>query len=264
MTRSSVAAGDQIDAGRPDDVAQQRLFRVHAQCGHLALDRADGRTGDVGQAGDRAGPSAGGQHGGIGVIEVAAFQPHADGAVALRQDFGDGGVLVQLAAGPFERDAERLGELAVVHLMVAGAEDGGDGVGVQIGFALLRLSAGQPLVVEAEALLKVEVEAQPGGIVGVEGHDQRAFGAQVDRHAGGGFQLRREGGPELLAVAVQRKLAFLAGFDLHPGGQHAGGGVAGAQAGFPLVEDMDAASGGGQTPADAEADHAGANDQNGR
>ena len=172
-------------------------------------------------------------------------------------------MLVQLAAGPLEGDAERLGELAVVNLMVAGAEDGGDGVGVQVGLALLRFSAGQPFVAEAEALLKVEVEAQPGDIVGVQCYDQRAFGAEVDLHAGGGFQLRREGGPEFLAVAVQRKLAFLAGFDLHPGGQHAGGGVAGAKAGFTLVEDMHAASGGRETPADAEADHAGADDQNG-
>ena len=199
-----------------------------------------------------------------GVVEVAALQPYADGPVAFGQDLGDGGMLMQLAAGPFECDAQRLGELAVINLMVAGAEDRGDGVGVQVRFALLRLTAGQPLVVEAQALLKVEVEAQPGDIVGIQGHDQRAFGAEVDLHAGGGFQFRREGGPELLAVAVQRKLAFFAGFDLHSGGQHAGGGVAGAKAGVALVENMDAASGCGQTPADAEADHAGADDQNGR
>ncbi|GEO38715.1 hypothetical protein SAE02_28630 [Skermanella aerolata] len=67
----------------------------------------------------------------------------------------------------------------------------------------------------------------------------------------------------MLAVAVQRKLAFLAGLNLHSGGQHAGGGLAGAQAGVALVEDMDSASGCGQTPADAEANDAGADDQNG-
>ena len=67
-----------------------------------------------------------------------------------------------------------------------------------------------------------------------------------------------------LAVAGSAEAAFLAGFDLHPGGQHAGGGVAGAKAGFALVEDVDAAAGCGQTPADAEADHTGADDQNGR
>ena len=52
--QATIPAGDEVDAGCPYDVAQQRLVRVHAERRHLALDRADGRAGDIGQSGDRA------------------------------------------------------------------------------------------------------------------------------------------------------------------------------------------------------------------
>ena len=102
--------------------------------------------------------------------------------------------------------------------------------------------------------------AQLRGVVAVEGDDHRALVAVFDRHAGGGFQLAREIGPQALAFERQRQQRLLAGLGLDRGGEHAGRGPAGAVPGLAAVIDGDGAAGLREPPGDAEADHAGADD----
>src|SRR5690606_14585697 len=149
-------------------------------------------------------------------------------------------------------------------LMVVAAVDGGRRAGAQIRLAPARLGPGQPVELESEAALEVEVEAQALDVVARERHDQGALVAVVDDGSRRRLDRAREIGPEPLALARKLQQPLLARLGLDTGGEHAGGGPCRAAAGRAAVEDRDRAAGLGQPPADAEAAHARAHDGDAR
>ena len=106
-------------------------------------------------------------------------------------------------------------------------------------------------------------EAEMPFVVPRQGDDQGAIVAIADILSACGFEFRGEGGPSLLAPAVELQQVQLARFGLDAGGEHAGGGMAGAPADRALVEDVDPAAGLRQPPADAQPADAAADDGDG-
>ena len=145
--------------------------------------------------------------------------PHTHGAVGLHLDAGDWAVLVQHPAGLREGRLQRLGQLAVLDLMVLGRPDGAGDAGPQIGLAPPGLGAAQPFDGEAKVALEFVGEAQLLRLVAVGGGDQCAGLAIFDINARRRVQLGGEAGPQLLAGQRQRQQGFLAGFGFGIGGQ---------------------------------------------
>ena len=97
--------------------------------------------------------------------------------------------------------------------------------------ALPGLGRRNPLQRQAELLLEDEMVMEPRLIVRGQRENQRAFRAQFHVDAGRRLQFGGEGRPARLAVAAERYQCFFAGLRLAAGGEHSGGGVAGAGAG---------------------------------
>ena len=241
-------------------MVDQRRRRVHAQRQHLALDRAHRRPQFRRQPGDAARPGAGRQHDHVGRDLAAVGQHDAVGARPGDRDFLDRGVLADGGAGRLGGDAQGGGELAVVDLVVLRAPHRAGELAGEMRLASSRLRRRNPLQRQAELLLEDEMMMQPRLVVRGRGDDQRAFGAQFHIDAGGRLQFGGKGRPARLAVAAERDQRFLAGLGLGAGGEHPGGGVAGARAGRAAVEHRDRCAARGQPPGDAEADDAGADD----
>src|ERR1043166_997031 len=119
-------------------------------------------------------------------------------------------MLANRHAGPRGGDAQRRAELAVVDLMVLGAEQRAGDAGREMRLAPSRLGPGNPFARQAEAFLKREAMLQPRLVVGREREEQRAFVAQVDSQAGGVLHLARELRPQRLARAPERDQRLLA------------------------------------------------------
>ncbi len=97
-------------------------------------------------------------------------------------------------------------------------------------------------------------------VVGGERDDERALRAQFDIDAGSLQQFRGERRPARLAFASERDQGILARLRLAAGGEHAGGGMAGAAARRAAVEHLDRCALGRQPPGNAKPDHPGADD----
>src|SRR6185437_9849094 len=175
-----------------------------------------------------------------------------------RRDFR---MLMQLAASSDERRAQRAHQLAVLDLMIARAIDCGGKIGMEIRLALARLSARQPFERDAMRALEVIGVAKLRRVVAIERDHQRAFLAQLDALARGGFELGRETRPRVLAGAAEAMQSELAGLGLEAGREHAGRGPARAPSRLAALENRDRAARLREPPADRQADHAAANDR---
>jgi hypothetical protein len=127
-----------------------------------------------------------------------------------------------------------------------------------------RLGRGKPFRRQSELVLEFEVVLQPGPIVRGQRDDQRAFAAEVDRHATRALEFRGELRPQRLAGAVEREQLFLARFHLGTGREHSGRGVACALPGFVALEQRHRNAALREPPADRKAGDAGANDDDAR
>ena len=237
-------------------MAQQGLGRVHRQRQHLALDRAHRRPQGLGQAVDLPGPGPGGEHHGLGG-EAPVVDDDPGGMPGRGLDGGDGGLLLQLAAGPQEGLLQGQHQEAVVDLMVPRAVDRRRRAGPEVGLSRACLAAAQPLELDAQAALELVAEAQLLDVVAIERGDQGALVAVAEGPAAGGLEVAAEGRPEPLALQGQLQQRLLAGLAFDARSQHAGRRPGGAPPGAAAVEDGDVAAGLGEPPGNAEAANAG-------
>ncbi len=248
---AAIPARHHVGAGRPQNVGEEGMGRVHLQRQHLALHgphRQRLGRGDV----DAAAPGAGRQHDHVGGM-VGAVHHHAAWIIL---DLLHAGVLVEGGPGGAGGDLQRLGHLAVVHLMVLGAQHRAGQLAGEIGLALARLGGAQPFHRQAEALLEGVEVPKPRPVIGGEGDGECALGAQAHIKAGGGLKVGGEARPQRLTGPGEGQEALFAGLGLGAGGQHAGGGPARPVPGRAGIEQGDPAAGGGEPPADGEADDA--------
>ena len=164
----------------------------------------------------------------------------------------DSRMLMQGPTRRQERGAQRGDQLPVVDLMILPAEHGAANARRQVRLHAPRLPAGQPVDFQAETTLEFIGIAQFGDIVAMRRDDQCAFIPVADIDTGYGRQFRREGRPGSLAFQIEGEQHFLAGLRLHMRGQHAGGSPACLPAGLAPFEDINAATGRRQPPADAQ------------
>ncbi len=106
---------------------------------------------------------------------------HAAHLVVCDVDGLDRGLRMDPSAGRFEGPLQRGDELAIVHLMIARAENPRRDVRRQERFALPRVDSRQPVNVQVKPFLQVVGEAQCFGVVPRQGHDHRALVAIIHR-----------------------------------------------------------------------------------
>ena len=126
--------------------------------------------------------------------------------------------------------------------------------------AAAAFGGGDPGQRQIELLLEHEVMREPRLIVGRERDHQRALAAQLHIDAGGLAQLGGESRPACLAVAAERDQRFFAGLRLGAGREHSGGRMGRARTRGAAVEHRHLPAARRQPPGDAEADDAGADD----
>ena len=163
-------------------------------------------------------------------------------------------------AGALGCDPQGGGELAVVDLGILGAPHRAGELAGEVRLAPARLRRRNPGQRQAELLLERKLMVQARLIVRGQREQQRALAPQLHVDPGGLPEFGREGRPARLALAPERDQRFLARLGLGAGGEHPGGGVAGAAAGGAAVEHRDRGALRGQPPGDAKPDHAGADD----
>ncbi len=223
------------------------------------MGRTGGRCSGASPA-TRARPCAGRQHHDVGRYFGSVGQHHAVGTPSGERNLFHRRVLVNGGAGAFGSDAQCGRKLAVVDLMVLRRPHRARELAGEMRLAPAGFGRGNPLDRQAELLLMRQVMVRARLIVGGQRHDQRALLPQLDVDAGRRQQFGGEGRPARLALAPERHQRVLAGFGFATGGEHAGGGIAGAAAGGRALEDVNLRSPRRQSPGDAKAHHPGADD----
>src|SRR5262245_33096569 len=257
---ASVPPRHEVDAGRPDHVADERRGRIHAQGQHLALDRPYRRPQLSRNPTDDAGPGAGRKHHGLSWDLSAVGHDHAVGTPADDRNFLDQSMFANGRARALGGNAQRRHELTVFNLVIFGAEHRARELAGKMRLAPPRFHRRDPLQRQAELLLKHKMMVEPCLVVRSQGHDQGAFGAQFDVDARGLHQVGGKRRPARLAVAAKRNERLLAGLGLAAGSQHSGRRIGGAAAGCAAIEDLDGRAAGSEPPGNAEAHDARAND----
>ncbi len=254
---AAVSFRNEVRVGPADRHAEAHGVGL-AQRQHLALDRPDGRRHDPGEA---RRPRASREHNHASLQPLAGLQ-HDRRTLRVRLDRRDGCLMTDRATGHADSRGERLDERTVVDLVVRGRPHGGRNPGREQRLALPRRLAREPLDRRAVRRLEVEQPAQPKQAVAVIGHDERPLGSEPDGEAGRGFQLRREGGPPGQALAAEGVEVELLEPELHRRREHAGRRPRRAAAGRAAVQHSHGVPALREAPRDAEAGHAGADDEN--
>ena len=156
-----------------------------------------------------------------------------------------------------------LRELAVVDLMILRRKQRAGDFSGQMRLARPRRGGRKPFERQIELFLKLQPMADLGLVVGGERENERALAAQFDVDAACPQELLGEGRPARLAVAAERNQILFARLGFASRREHAGRRMARARSGRAAVEYLDCRAA-GEPPADAEPDHAGADDGHAR
>jgi len=151
-------------------------------------------------------------------------------------------------------------ELAIIDLVILGAEHRARELADKVRLASSRLRRRNPSQRQSELLLEGELMEEPRLVVRGQCDDQRPLRPQSHIDAGHLLQFRGESGPAPLALAPERDQRLFAGLGLRAGGQHARGGVARTGTGCALIEHRNRCVPRRQTPGDAETNDSGADD----
>ena len=120
----------------------------------------------------------------------------------------------------------------------------------------------EPFQRQTEPALEFQPVCNFGLIVRCQREDQRALPTQLDIDTAGTLKLLGKGRPARLTLATERNQRFFTRLGFAAGRQHSGRGMACPRASLAAIEQFDRRAAVSEPPANAEADHAGADDRN--